>query len=428
MSFLDHFEPGSNTLQNGLSVLLQITIVILAASLVATTPRCGGWRPRGMGSGCALGFVLLSPIVAALIDRSGFALITVPVSRHMRVSDRIEATVSPESLELEQEPFGDVRPVLSSLRDSGSLALADPSPPLDAGPSETTSTDRADHATDGLVTPVVRLSEVRPQSAKNTQTITPAWIALAGAVCWPGCWACWSPWAGWLSACDAWLRSDIHSRQSTRRRTAVLDQVRDALGASALPPIAVSHAVLGPVAAGLLYPRVILPFGLLESLTPVQLRDVLVHECPTSCGTTRSSASCSGLQPRSSGRTRWFTTSMASSRELVKRLAMTTCCARRCQRLCQHTAGIDRLLPPPRHSPRGPRPDGTDVDPQGSDLRNSGPEEEVHGSAQPVDNAGHRRRAGDGRARGRRRPAGRTDQPRSCGQPEGRCVRGPEQC
>jgi len=78
-------------------------------------------------------------------------------------------------------------------------------------------------------------------------------------------------------------------RLNTLRRTAqpfdavryrdVLITVRDALGVSTLPEIATSPAAVGPAALGLIRPLVVLPDWLAESLTPRELRDVLVHEC-----------------------------------------------------------------------------------------------------------------------------------------------------
>ena len=63
------------------------------------------------------------------------------------------------------------------------------------------------------------------------------------------------------------------------RHGPTLERVRDALGVAALPPVVTSPTVRGPVAVGLLRPRVILPEGLAESLASDSLRDVLVHEC-----------------------------------------------------------------------------------------------------------------------------------------------------
>ena len=47
----------------------------------------------------------------------------------------------------------------------------------------------------------------------------------------------------------------------------------------ALPPIEISAAARGPVAVGVLRGRVVLPEGMVESISESALRDVLVHEC-----------------------------------------------------------------------------------------------------------------------------------------------------
>jgi beta-lactamase regulating signal transducer with metallopeptidase domain len=57
-----------------------------------------------------------------------------------------------------------------------------------------------------------------------------------------------------------------------------LDQLEQILGCP-IPPIFTSLRVTSPVAVGLFRPVVILPEGLAETLTPVQLRQVLLHEC-----------------------------------------------------------------------------------------------------------------------------------------------------
>ncbi len=57
-----------------------------------------------------------------------------------------------------------------------------------------------------------------------------------------------------------------------------VEQARSRLGVDRLPLIAVSPKLASPVAVGLIRPLVILPEGLIESLSPSALADVLVHE------------------------------------------------------------------------------------------------------------------------------------------------------
>ncbi len=62
------------------------------------------------------------------------------------------------------------------------------------------------------------------------------------------------------------------------RYGATLELVRTAFAHVALPPIVTSTAVTGPMAAGLLRPRVVLPPDLAATIPVDALRDVLVHE------------------------------------------------------------------------------------------------------------------------------------------------------
>jgi beta-lactamase regulating signal transducer with metallopeptidase domain len=60
----------------------------------------------------------------------------------------------------------------------------------------------------------------------------------------------------------------------------IIEDVRNTLGATTLPPILEAGSTLaGPVTAGVFRPVVILPKGLADRLDPTALRDVLVHEC-----------------------------------------------------------------------------------------------------------------------------------------------------
>ncbi len=63
------------------------------------------------------------------------------------------------------------------------------------------------------------------------------------------------------------------------RHGQTLERVRAALGVKTLPCVATSPGVRGPVAVGLLKPRILLPEGLADSIASEALRDVLVHEC-----------------------------------------------------------------------------------------------------------------------------------------------------
>jgi beta-lactamase regulating signal transducer with metallopeptidase domain len=94
-------------------------------------------------------------------------------------------------------------------------------------------------------------------------------------------WAAGSVWGAARFACG--LYRALRLRQTVRPLDAATlgsapDQVQRALRAP-LPPVFISRRVTEPVAVGLVRPAVILPAGLAETLTPAQLRHVLLHEC-----------------------------------------------------------------------------------------------------------------------------------------------------
>jgi Antirepressor regulating drug resistance, predicted signal transduction N-terminal membrane component len=60
---------------------------------------------------------------------------------------------------------------------------------------------------------------------------------------------------------------------------AIREPLERVLGPGALPPVCVSVHAKSPMAVGILRPVVLLPEGMAERLTPVQLRQVLLHEC-----------------------------------------------------------------------------------------------------------------------------------------------------
>jgi beta-lactamase regulating signal transducer with metallopeptidase domain len=81
---------------------------------------------------------------------------------------------------------------------------------------------------------------------------------------------------GWLRVRRLWRRL---RPLDGKRCSAELAQVAQMLSVERLPMICISPDVRGPLAAGLFFPRVILPESLPERSTSHQLRDVLLHEC-----------------------------------------------------------------------------------------------------------------------------------------------------
>ena len=89
--------------------------------------------------------------------------------------------------------------------------------------------------------------------------------------------------------------------------------MRAALFVPVLPPIVTSVAVRGPVAVGVLRPRVVLPDGLAESISSDSLFEIARSRmCAISFAVTRGSDCCNDWLAPCSGRTRSFITSTAT--------------------------------------------------------------------------------------------------------------------
>ncbi len=81
---------------------------------------------------------------------------------------------------------------------------------------------------------------------------------------------------GWLHVRRLWRRL---RPLDAKRWAAELAQVTRMLCVERLPVICISPDVRSPLAAGLFFPRVILPESLPERSSSHQLRDILLHEC-----------------------------------------------------------------------------------------------------------------------------------------------------
>ena len=82
-------------------------------------------------------------------------------------------------------------------------------------------------------------------------------------------------WAGGNWRCYAARNSRLTWRALLRR----WNERGGLMGVAEIPPVVTSTSVRGPIVAGLLRPRIVLPAGLAESISEPSLCDVLVHEC-----------------------------------------------------------------------------------------------------------------------------------------------------
>jgi beta-lactamase regulating signal transducer with metallopeptidase domain len=245
MRLVAHLDPGPVVLAVILGAAVQVTIVVVLAAVLARAAfkkRADARNALWLG---VLVCVLLSPLIAALLDRSELALwrVALPVPSP-RVEVGADETVSGTAVLEEDEPsrvgerFG-VRPT------SGGDAQIK----------------------------VVAEAGVRGKSGTRGE-------ALAGGL--SLLWAA-GVLVGLMRIAWGWRQLSVLSRGARPLEIAgrgpTLERVRAALRVPTLPTIEISAAARGPVAIGLFRPRVVLPEGMVESISESALRDVLVHEC-----------------------------------------------------------------------------------------------------------------------------------------------------
>ena len=260
MNVLLRMYPGDASLMLLANVLVQVTVIILTARLLA---RLGSrWNAAWRHSiyMVALLCVLASPLLVWLMQATGVTLVTLR---------------SPAPAVLAAEPAS-----IPSARLSQPNSLEMPAAGSDftmwrSRPRLRESPDTAEGgcATEHIVKQLVNSESSAPPFAD----ILRALAALALATWLVGMAFCLARWCHGLWLIAALRRT---ARPLDGEPTAeLLDQVRQALGADRLPPLAISAGLDRPVMVGLMRPLVILPENVLGTLREPDLIDVLVHEC-----------------------------------------------------------------------------------------------------------------------------------------------------
>ncbi len=243
MNVLLRMYPGDDWGILIAEVLLQVTVVALAAWLLA---RLGGrwnaaWRYAVWL--IALVCVLVSPALSYLMQATGATLVTLPAA-------------SP-----------------AAPADSSTVPVRQPGLTETAVPA---TTEGAHPITEG------GQAHFAPKTAQNEPVPDGSVVlrALGGAAL-----AVWVLGVALLAL--RWCHG-LYLAAALRRAVQPLDpavaaeplrQVRQALGAERLPPMATSAGVDRPVMVGLIRPLVILPESVRQTLPEAELADVLIHEC-----------------------------------------------------------------------------------------------------------------------------------------------------
>jgi beta-lactamase regulating signal transducer with metallopeptidase domain len=264
-NFLTGFYPGDGAALALAGMLVQITLLVLLAAIASRRLAQRGAAVRHAVWFAALICVLASPLLMVLADRAGLMLVAVPLAS---------------------------RPATDTVAIDGPWVETMNVPSLSAGPAPSSAPVQENKATENARNFGTVVSDgpaaADPGNRSGEQLIEPEAPAaqpvdVARALL-GGLFALWAAGSSFLllrllHGCYVLktLRRTSHLIEG-RRFCNVLEQVRAALGTETLPPIEISPAVAGPVAGGLLRPRVLLPEGLAESLDSDRLREVLIHE------------------------------------------------------------------------------------------------------------------------------------------------------
>ncbi len=268
MSLLAHLGPSERMIGVALNGLVQISVLVVMAALIAQTAlrhRAGARHCLWLG---ALAWVLISPIVAILAHCSGFALWTLAIPLPGQGTTEAGAEINPDVASLDEiDPGGGVSGVNPRHRA--------PEPGGTSVPAETVVPDD---------TMAVGTQQFKARDPNVVNSVHPAAFRRGRALT-EGISLLWmiGMLAGLARIVLGYRQLATVSRHARpidlERHGETLALVCKALGVATLPPIVSTPAAREPVAIGLIRPEVVLPEGLTESLPSDSLGHILVHEC-----------------------------------------------------------------------------------------------------------------------------------------------------
>jgi beta-lactamase regulating signal transducer with metallopeptidase domain len=277
MRWLEQFAPQLQAFWLALLVVIQISTLIVAATLLArgflrqhAAIRHSLWL-------CCLACVLLCPAVVVGLDRVGIALAIIPWGE--TVKPRVENAPIPVT-DTSGAHTDDSRQRWHEFSADalGSEMRFEPEARSRARESSSAmAVDQFGDQYDGDRSTTRESSATLPSVADTDSLRLPAFLGALVLI-----------WA--IGIAIGLVRLFLSFSQLSRLRRSLEEfdvgmhgevgkDVRLALGLQNLPPVYRSRVVSGPVAIGLIRACVVLPETLSRKLMPAQLRDVLVHEC-----------------------------------------------------------------------------------------------------------------------------------------------------
>jgi hypothetical protein len=246
MDLLARLDPGDSVTRVVLVALVQMSVVVVLAELIGRTLlRQRADARHGLWLG-ALVWVLISPAVVAVADRSGLVLWVIALP--------LPAPGTSPAVEVLEIPRLDSTLLTADEASGPAPVEAVPMPRDEPGEPEAHRPSM-------------------PEVSQRSKALVGGVVLLWGL----------GALAGFARILAGWRRLAALTRTTRpldpERHGPTLERVRDALGVAAVPPVVTSAMAAGPVAVGLFRPIVVLPEGLAESISSESLRDVLVHEC-----------------------------------------------------------------------------------------------------------------------------------------------------
>ena len=255
MRFLTNLDPGFSATRSFLGALVQSSVIIVLSALLAGAAfrrRADARHALWLG---VLIWVLLSPIAAAVAERSGLALWLKPLPI------------------LESSATAVVDETIAEAAETDALPR---SPAVTRDRFAARAETNADSGTE---------SAVGDSDSKAMRAVAPA-VTEPGNRIADGLALLWLAglFVGLARIAVGWRHLRAFSRDTRPLEIGRASMPAEAgaltvLGVETLPPILTSAAARGPVAVGLLQPRIVLPEGLAESISDRSLCEVLVHEC-----------------------------------------------------------------------------------------------------------------------------------------------------
>lgn len=275
MSFLQLLDPGPATWRLILGVIVQVTGVIMLATIVTQIAMRSRAAARHSVWLAVLVSVLVSPIVVAIAQKSRLTLAVIPISGTFAAStaERPPDTEGTRPAPRPDVPSKAVTPIPSPV--SVASDAVSPTPP---SPSFEASVDAAGMTSTSVVDTSTSIPPRRGTRVPSSHS-TAGKTAVAGSIVLIWGLGVVAGLARLMIGASrlATLRRDLRPISAEQRRE-VLDDVRVALGVSKLPPIMSSSEVSGPVALGLRDACVVLPSALAATLPDGQFKDVIIHE------------------------------------------------------------------------------------------------------------------------------------------------------